>query len=428
MNKLNELEARLAGITNKMNDLVGVRETEAREFTAEESAQFNRLYDEAQGLKPQIETEKKAEEVRKQRVADKGGKETAEAKVAKRFSFARAVDILANGGKLDGAEAEIDGDGKQEMKRSGNGVAGNSITIPSFMLNYKGHKRDLTAGGALSGADYVPSEDMGHIFGLEIAPTVLGLGATLLTGLQGNIYMPKTEAATAAWETETGAANETSPATSRVNLTPNRLSAYAEISMQLLRQYPASENILRTQIGKAVNRALDAAFISGTGSNEPLGILNLANVNTVSLGTPDGSAPTRAKLIEMWEKLAEDNALLGAPVFLTTPGVKAFLMELNVDTGSGRFVWENDNVLGYQAVTSNNVPSNLTKGGGTSLHAIILGVFDQFIVGQWGGVDIMVDPYSRGKEGLIQVVTNSFWDSNAFHDQAFCKVVDADLS
>jgi HK97 family phage major capsid protein len=428
MNKLHDMEARLAGVTKELNDLVGVRDAENREFTADESAKFDRLYTEAGEIKRNIETEKKAEEIRKQRVADKAGKETAEAKISKKFSFARAVDILAKGGKLDGAEAEIDTEGKQEMNRSGNGVSGNSITIPSFMLNYKGQQRDLTAGGVATGAEYVPDEDMGHIFGLEIAPTVLGLGATLLTGLQGNIYMPKTGAATAMWETETGAANETTPATSRVELTPNRLAAYSEISMQLLRQYPAANNILRTQIGKSVNRALDAALIEGTGSNEPLGILSLANVNTVSLGSPDGGAPTRAKLIEMWEKLAEDNSLLGDPVWLTTPGVKAYLMELNVDTGSGRFVWENDTVLGYRAVTSNNVPNDLTKGGGTNLHAIILGVFDQFIVAQWGGVDVMVDPYSRGKEGLIQVVTNSFWDSNAFHDEAFCKIVDADLS
>lgn len=427
MSKLHELEARLAGVTKKMEDLVGVRTAEAREFTADESAEFNRLYNEAQELKPQIETEKRAEEIAKQRILDKKAKETPEAKVAKKFVLGKALHTLAEGRKLDGVEAEIDQEGKREMTRAGGSVGGNGVTMPSWMLHFPSQKRDLTAGGAATGQEYVPDIDMGHIYGLEVAPTVLNLGATLMTGLSGDIYMPKTGAADAAWESETGAANETTPATSRVQLTPNRLSAFVDVSMQLLRQYPATGNIIQTQLQKANNRKLDQGAIVGTGTNEPLGILNLTAANQVTIGV-DGGALTRAKLIEMWKKIAEDNAELGTLAFLTTPGVKEFLMELNVDTGSGRFVWENDNVLGYRAVVSNNVPSDLAKGNGSNLHAVILGVWDQLIVAQWGGVDIMVNPYTKSKDGLVEIVLNSFWDVNAFHDQAFCYINEVDLS
>lgn len=424
---LSELEVVREGKKAEMASLLDARDQAARDFTNDEAARFDALEAEIMELNAKIDREKRAEEMRKQVVRDKVAKETPEAKVSKKFSLGRAISALAEGKRLDGAEAEMDQEGKVDMRRTGGQIGGNSITLPSWMLKFENQKRDLTAGGSATGAEYVADVDMGHVYGLEVSPIVLSLGAQLFTGLTGDIYMPKTGAATAAWETETSAANETTPATSRIQLSPNRLSAFIDVSLQLLRQYNATETIIRTQLQKAVNRALDAAAINGTGTNEPLGVLSLTNANRVTIGT-DGGAITRAKLVEMWKKIADDNAELGTLAFLTTPGVKAKLMELNVDTGSGRFVWENEAILGYNAFVSNNVPANLTKGTGTNLHAVLLGVWDQLIVAQWGGVDIMVNPYTKVKDGLVEVVTNSFWDTNAFHDEAFCYINEVNIA
>lgn len=104
-------------------------------------------------------------------------------------------------------------------------------------------------------------------------------------------------------------------------------------------------------------------------------------------------------------------------------------MGLVVDAGSGRFVWENDNVLGYNAAYSNNVPSTLTKGSSTSIcHAIILGAFNQLFIGQWGGVDILVNPYTRAKENILEVVLNANFDVKVKYEQAFCYMKDAKIS
>ena len=81
---------------------------------------------------------------------------------------------------------------------------------------------------------------------------------------------------------------------------------------------------------------------------------------------------------------------------------------------------------GYAAMASNQIPSNLTKGTGSSLSAIIFGNFSDLIVGSWGpGIELLVNPYSKDKEGVIRIVGFSFVDVGIRHPESFCRVVDA---
>ena len=59
------------------------------------------------------------------------------------------------------------------------------------------------------------------------------LGATMLTGLVGNLDLPRGNAdASATWEGENDANAETSPTFDKISLSPNRLGAFTDISKQ----------------------------------------------------------------------------------------------------------------------------------------------------------------------------------------------------
>jgi HK97 family phage major capsid protein len=82
-------------------------------------------------------------------------------------------------------------------------------------------------------------------------------------------------------------------------------------------------------------------------------------------------------------------------------------------------------VNGYRAVVSNQVPSNLTKGTGTNLSAIIFGNWNDLIVGQWGTLDLMVDPYNQSTSGTVRVVALQDVDIAVRHPESFSAMVDA---
>jgi len=112
-----------------------------------------------------------------------------------------------------------------------------------------------------------------------------------------------------------------------------------------------------------------------------------------------------------------DNALNGSAAFITNSKVKAKLATTPKQSSGveGKFLLfgggdgAGDRVLGYPIAYTNSIPSNLTKGSATSVcSAILFGVWQNLVIGQWSGVDLLVDPFSGSKEATVRVT--------AFHD------------
>ena len=187
------------------------------------------------------------------------------------------------------------------------------------------------------------------------------------------------------------------------------------------------EKFVQNDLLMAVMLAVDLAAINGPGSGgAPTGILNTSGIGTVSGGT-NGAAPTWANIVGLEKEVAVDNADVGKLAYLTNPKVRGKLKTTETASGSGQFVWpvNGSELNGYTAGVSTQVPSNLTKGTGTDLSAILFGNFTDLLIGQWGGLDIIVDPYTRANEGQIKIVTNSFWDVLLRHPESFAAMVDA---
>ena len=121
----------------------------------------------------------------------------------------------------------------------------------------------------------------------------------------------------------------------------------------------------------------------------------------------NGLAPTWVSVVNNVREVSIDNALGGNLAFLTNPKVVGKMRPVvRVSSTDSRFIMDEGNTLmGYRVVQTNNVPSNLTKGTSSGVcSAIIFGNFNDVIIGQWGGTDVLVDPYTGSGSGTIRVV------------------------
>ena len=147
----------------------------------------------------------------------------------------------------------------------------------------------------------------------------------------------------------------------------------------------------------------------------PEGILNTSGIGAVELGT-DGAAITWDAVVNLEREVEVDNALGGKLSYLTNAATRAALKTVKKDTGSGIYLLDSlmgegpATVNGYPLVVSNNVPSDLTKGSGTSLSALIFGNFNDIVIGQWGGIEVLVDPFTQATTAVTRYVINSFFD------------------
>jgi HK97 family phage major capsid protein len=353
-----------------------------------------------------------------------------QAKARKNFRILEAVRQLSNDRSLTGMVAEMHQEGQSEMKDMNLRGKGGNLTLPNWLVrggNSTAEKRDMLAETTTAGGYTVDATLGGLIPILEPKLQVEGMGATVLRGLTSNIDFPRNDAdAAAVWASEVATSTETSPTFDRIQMAPERLTAFTDISKQVMLQSSIDmENFVRQRLNFAVRKALDSAALNGSGSsNQPFGILNYSGVNDITIGT-DGGVLTWALVVQFETETATDNADMGRLGYLFTPGVAGLLKTTKRDTAGNGFIWEgpngSGNVNGYRALTTTQMPSTLTKGSSSGVcHAAIFGNWQELIIGQWGGVDLLVNPYTKGKEATVEVIVNSWWDIEVRHAASFC--------
>jgi HK97 family phage major capsid protein len=282
-----------------------------------------------------------------------------------------------------------------------------------------------TAGGNLVATDLLSGS---FIDLLRNAMIIMGMGTRMLTGLQGNIAIPRqTGGGTAYWVAEAGTPTLGDQAFDQVPMSPKTVGARTQISRKLLLQSSVDiENFVRGDLATTLGLAIQAGAIQGGGANEPTGILQTAGIGVVAGGT-NGLAPTWDHVVDLETAVSVANADVGTLAYLTNAKVRGVLKKTFVDAGSGIRVWQNGDtpLNGYRAGVTNAVPSNLTKGTGTNLSAILFGNFADLLIGMWGGLDLQVDPYSAGNSGAVIVRAFQDVDVAVRHPESFAAMVDA---
>lgn len=379
---------------------------------------------------------------------DKYGRGDSPHVVARQFSLMRAIRIKygirsdAGMEKMDGLEAEMIQEGELEARSAElSEFDPNGFMVPQ-MVAYRSHrgagevqKRDMTVGTTTAGGFLVSTDNRELIGFLDPNTPLVQLGARVLTGLRGNITFPRqTARATGYPLAEQTAITESQQTLAQLSLSPKRQGAYTEFSLQLLRQAdaPGVEQLLRDDLMVVLSTIQEQYAIQGTGSgNQPTGITATSGIGSVAGGT-NGLIPTFGNIVGLETEVAVDNALRGKLGYLTTPQVAGVLKQVKRDVAGNGFIMEGSNgmgmnmVNGYKAATSTLVPSTLTKGTASGIcHAIIFGNFEELIMAYWGGVEIVLDPYSLATTGSYRITANAFMDVGVRRAQSFAAMLDA---
>lgn len=354
------------------------------------------------------------------------------AETRSRFRIMDAAREAAYGGGLIGINKEMDEEGKREARSLGLPEAGTgNLTLPAFLMaEFSGaERRDITAVTATTGGNTVATELGQLIPFLDPRLAVLSMGATYLPGSQGNLDFPRNDASSVAvWgSSENVTSTETTPTFDKLSLSPKRITAFTDVSKQnLLQTSIPMENFVRNRLNRAVMNLLETACISGTGTGgQPTGILTQAGTNDITIGA-NGGLLTWALTVQFETEAAIDNADMGRLGYLFTPGTAGLLKTTKRDVAGNGFIWEGPNsgatVNGYRAMASNFMPNNLTKGTSTGVcRAAIFGNWEELLIAQWGGVDLLINPYTKGKEALVEMIINAWYDLGVRHALSFCK-------
>ena len=328
------------------------------------------------------------------------------------FSFIRAINALAHPNSQEaqraaGFELEVS---RAAQQKSGKEARG--ILIPADVLGYG--RRDLTVGSASAGGDLVATELMSESF-IDLLRKALVLqtaGATVMTGLQGMVALPRQwGGATVYHVAESGSITESQLTVDQVTMQPRTIGALTDYSRRLLLQSSIDiENLVRRDLAQQIAIEVENQAINGTGTGSyPLGFLNVTGINTES----GYSAFT--DYVNAEAALSTDNALLGSLGYLMNSSLRGTLKttEKSATGTSANFIYEADNTInGYSAYVSNSMPNNTA----------VFANFSDILIGFWSGLDIMVDPYTGSASGTVRVVAMQDYDVAIRHPESICKL------
>ena len=329
------------------------------------------------------------------------------AKDKKRFNLARAISAMVNPSDRRAQEAAAYEFEVSEAVSQRSGRAAQGVLMPHSVL-----VRDMNSSddAAVITDDYRGDQ---FIDALRNASSVMAAGATTLTGLSGDVKIPRKSAgASAGWvSAEGGATSESEMTLATVSLTPKTLGAFTDVTRQLLIQ--SSEDIdrlIRDDLTTAIGVAIDKAALEGSGSSgQPTGILSTSGVNTVTDFA--AATPTFAEVVTLQTAVSEDNALFGNLAYIVPPAMYGALKTKEKATNTAQFVVENDgSIAGYNAIVS----AQATAGN------MYFGNFSDCLVGFFGsGVDIIVDTSTGATAGTQRIVALQSVDVAVRHAVSF---------
>lgn len=367
-------------------------------------------------------------------VATRGDAVTAAAIVAqmplqdrKTYSYARVILALGENRKVDGFEAEVN---EEIMKKMPAGLPNRGgFFIPGDLGVAKRALDTKTTG---KGAEVVFEQPGELIELLRNATAVVRLGARTLSGLSAPIAFPKqTGAMAATWvgENPSSDVGATDVTLALALLTHKTLQGSTSYSRQLLLESSIDvEAMVRDELATIHALAIDLAAIHGLGAaGEPTGIYKALNVSATAVG----GAMNYAKIVAMEGQVATANALLGALGWLMNPTMSANLKQVVKFSSTASPIWEGPitegNVDGYRSIATPQVSKIMTgseRTGGAEIGAVF-GNWRDLIVATFGAFELIVDPYSLKKRGMIEVTSFQLADVLARHGESFSKATGA---
>lgn len=325
------------------------------------------------------------------------------------FSLRRAILAQINGQQQRESEASVIAEATEIHRR----VAATAENCGDLIIPMEMRAAYTATDEAKTGV-VIDNEQMELVLPLEANLVLSQAGVRMLTGLQGNIYWPKHSATKVFWEGENEEAKDGSGKFDKGTLfSPKRLTAYVDISKQLLIQENRSvEALVRQMIGVAIAQKIEQTAFSNAAhaDNVPDGLFQ---------GAPDLTGNLDwANVVAMETNADLKNALMGNLAYIMHPTlVGKAKTKVKDSSGAGGFIFgeKGTGVLnGYKALRTNNLPASEDDGNG-----ITFANWADYFLGNWGAIDMTVDPYTQATKGMIRLVVNSYWNMGKVRDESF---------
>ena len=314
-------------------------------------------------------------------------------KMKKQFSLLKAINDIANNRSLDAASQAVINAGADEMRSAGQSFSGQiQLPVESRAAVTVTDEHD----------DVVEVEFADLLTPLRAKNVLVAAGAKYMSGLIGDVQVPIMGAGNVTWEGEVASAQEAGYTFTSKKLQPKRLTAYVDISKQFLVQDSiGAEQAIRADIVAAINSKLESTILgSAAGSTTtPAGIFNGQTPKTI----------TTFKDICDLEASIEDANVIGECKYVMSNKAKAALRNMAKSTKSTQLVMENGEVDGTPVLNTSNVEAQ----------NIAYGDWNNLAIGQWGSIDLVVDPYTLAKDGQVRIVINAFFDAVTLRPEAF---------
>jgi len=347
-------------------------------------------------------------------------------KEVREYSLLRAINAQLN---KDWSGAELEKEASDEIgKRTKREARG--FWVPSEV-----QRRDLNVGTPSAGGYTVQTTVMAQNFIdiLRKKMVVKQLGAQVWSGLIGHLSVPKqTGAAQAYWVAEGGDLTESAQVLAQVPLAPKTLGAFTDITRQLIIQTSIDvENWVKADLAAVMAIAIDLAALHGLGaSNQPKGVTEQDDVNTVEA---DIAALTWADIVDLETQVALDNADLGALAYICDAATRGLLKTTEKSSGYPVYLW-NDNgcacpgggnmaMDGMSGMQGAGMVNGYLCGCTNQAQTLLFGNWNDVIIGQWTGLDMLVDPYTLGKSGGVRTIVFQDVDVAVRRGQSFSMII-----
>lgn len=426
MTKLRELREKRARIVSQMRMIADQPEGDAGAPSEAQERQFTVLKGELTLVESAIEKQELIDEADRRAAGERlDNREPDFARECRDFSLRAAIAAQAGLAVDAGREREV----SAELNRRHRG-AFRGLAVPLEVFHravprdYERRVITTAAPAGGPGANIIGTDFRGDLFvdALRANLVTQRLGATVLSGLIGNVEIPKLKASAATgWVAENAAITPSDHQFSQVTMTPKSVGAITEFSRNMLLQStPDVEQLIRADFAEILARALDGAAIKGGGTNEPAGVLAQAGLNTsVSMATPSWAA-----VLALINAVEEANST-GSGFVMRPLAAKKLRETVRVASTDSRFVMETpDELAGYPAIRSTLVPIETTPTPDAT--AIIFGQWSDLLVGYWSAFDLLVNPYESTAyaKGNVSVRGMLTADIAVRHIQSFAAAID----
>ena len=428
-----ELRQLLAQKEAEGQDIVAKAKTEERTINAAEVEKLKAIDAETRQINIDIDAAIVEERFTKKRVEGKAKQDgmDAETRELSSFSMTKLFNSINKREAISGFEREVLDEGVNEARALGASSSGNYINLKALNAI---QKRAMSAGSSSAGGNFVQTNKEGFFDVLRANRVLDKVGAEWEMGMVPNVdYTGFSTGWTFSDASENGTAADADAVTVNRSVSPKRIAGKILLSNQLMIQDPAMDAKLLQSLQNAIYPYVEGKVLTGTGtSNAMTGITANSTAATLALGT-NGGAPSLTYVQNMRKTLLNGNVDAAKIFWLINPNTEALLMQTPIDTGSGfmliPFGTFGGGVQGYinniPYLVTSNLPSNLTKGTASgTCSAAIAGDFSNLKICQWGGLDIIMDPFTAAAEGQTRIICNTYWDTTIKRAGTIVKTLD----